>query len=268
MHPNSAYHGVTDEENLKFAVHRGFGTWVAVADDEIKSHLIATAPFYYEAGKLKAHLVRHNPLAKNLYRQAQNISKGIRCTLIVSGPDSYISPDWYGMDDQVPTWNYVSVHIHGRLHILPDCELRTIIDKLSATFESRLSDLKPVWTSSKMESSKMSTMMRSIVPIEFIIESIEGTWKLGQAKPTEARFRVAAQLAALSSIDSVGPLGLGMEHSVFARIHEKEFGGKHDELTHSKTKRKHRNNDVDSQFHVPFWAFMAVCIALFISLNY
>ena len=43
--------------------------------------------------------------------------------LAVIGPDGYISPDWYGtheqVPDQVPTWNYIAVHLRGILHPLP-----------------------------------------------------------------------------------------------------------------------------------------------------
>lgn len=267
MHPNARYHEVSDEQNFNFAVHRGFGTWVAITDDDSSNLLIATAPFYHEAGKLKAHLVRSNPLAERMNRQSQR--NGIKCTLIVSGPDSYISPDWYGLDDQVPTWNYVSVHIHGWLKLLPDCELRPILDNLSETFESRISDTKPVWKSTKVDASKMTAMMRAIVPIEFTIDKIQGTWKLGQAKPQGARSRVAAELAGLNLINSLEPLALGMEQELFSRIHEREFMGNHRELIECRNMlNKQRTKKNDTKFYVPFWAFLSVCVALIISLSY
>jgi transcriptional regulator len=39
-----------------------------------------------------------------------DVGAAVPSTLIVNGVDGYISPDWYGIDGQVPTWNYVTVH--------------------------------------------------------------------------------------------------------------------------------------------------------------
>jgi len=39
--------------------------------------------------------------------------------LIVSGRDAHVSPDRYGLPDQVPTWNKVAVHLRGHLHPQP-----------------------------------------------------------------------------------------------------------------------------------------------------
>ena len=39
--------------------------------------------------------------------------------VIVRGPDAYISPAWYPSKAEhgrvVPTWNYVTAHVYGRL---------------------------------------------------------------------------------------------------------------------------------------------------------
>ena len=66
--------------------------------------------------------------------------------LAVSGPDSYVSPDWYGTGtaDQVPTWNYVAVHIRGTLRRRADETLRAHLDALSARFERAGSIVAPV----------------------------------------------------------------------------------------------------------------------------
>ena len=45
---------------------------------------------------------------------ARAIANGAAVRLIVEGPEGYISPDWYGVADQVPTWNYVAVHLVGK----------------------------------------------------------------------------------------------------------------------------------------------------------
>ena len=102
------------------------------------------------------------------------------------GPDAYISPDWYGAPDQVPTWNYVAVHLRGTLHALPVETLRDHADALSARFEADLLPKTP-WVSTKMTEGVMERMMRMILPFRLRSPAIDGTWKLNQNKPPEMR---------------------------------------------------------------------------------
>ena len=115
--------------------------------------------------------------------------------MIVSGPDAYISPDWYGVPDQVPTWNYVAVHLRGILHPAPDTGLKSHLDAVSDHFEATLAP-KPLWRSAKMTSGVMDRMMRMILPFRLDVTSIDGTWKLNQNKPADVRQAAAAALEA------------------------------------------------------------------------
>ena len=119
--------------------------------------------------------------------------------LSVTGPEGYISPDWYGLTDQVPTWNYVAVHLRGRLELLPEDTLRPLLDRLSDHFEALLAPKTP-WTSAKMSPGAMERMMRMIVPCRLIVDDVQGTWKFGQNKPEAARLGAAdgVEAAALS----------------------------------------------------------------------
>ena len=108
--------------------------------------------------------------------------------LAVQGPHAYISPDWYGVDDQVPTWNYVAVHLTGRLVALDNDALRGSIDRLSTAFEDRIAAQtgKTPWQSEKMSPDALAGMMKAIRPFRFEIEAIDSTYKLSQNKPAIA----------------------------------------------------------------------------------
>lgn len=191
MHPNPVFHTQTDDRNLAFARERAFGV-LAVNGDA--GPLMAHIPFLLdEDGKtIWLHLVRSNPIARALKTpQAARIA--------VSGPDSYISPDWYGVPDQVPTWNYAAVHITGMLELRPQQELHGILDRQSALFEERLLPKKP-WVTGKMSDGVMDRMMRAIVPCRLDVTGVDGTWKFGQNKPDDVRLRAA---------EHVGRDGLG-----------------------------------------------------------
>lgn len=130
----------------------------------------------------------------------------------------------YGIDDQVPTWNYVSVHAKGRLRLLPEADLRNVLDKLSTHFENALSlaTTKPPWIADKMPSSKLDAMMQAIAPIVLDVEELDGTWKLAQRKPQNARLGVAKSLSQLSfklKEACSESLSLGMELGLLSGLH-------------------------------------------------
>ena len=185
MHPNPIYHDADRAQNLDFARTRAFGV-LAVSTAE--APLISHVPFLLSEDGTSAdlHLVRSNPITRVLKSPQA-------ARLAVSGPDGYVSPDWYGLADQVPTWNYVAVHLTGRLEQRPQDELLGLLDRQSAFYEARLLP-KPPWHSDKMEPEALERMMRMIVPVRLSIETVEGTWKLSQNKPEPARTAVADQI--------------------------------------------------------------------------
>lgn len=183
MHPNPAFRTETETQNLAFARQRGFGTLAVHGED---GPLLSHIPFLLdEAGtSVDLHLVRSNPILRRLDTPQPAV-------IAVMGPDGYVSPDWYGIDDQVPTWNYVAVHLRGVLERLPQDAMRDMLDRQSAGFEARLLP-KPPWTPGKMTPEVLDRMVRQIVPCRMVIERVEGTWKLNQNKTPGARKQAAA----------------------------------------------------------------------------
>lgn len=201
MHPNPAYRGPDAARNLTFARDRGFGA-LTIAGPE--GPLAAHIPFVMnEAGDgLMAHIVRSNPIWRALRTgEAQAL-------VMVSGPDGYVSPDWYGVDDQVPTWNYVAVHLRGVLRLAPPEGLGAHLAALSATFETRLAP-KPPWAIDKMTEEPLQRMMRMIAPVEMDITGVDGTWKLSQNKPDDVRLRAA---------EAIGASDVGTEMAALANL--------------------------------------------------
>ena len=186
MHPNPTFRKTGSARTLDFARTRGFGLLVLNGPDV---PLTASVPFLLSGDGTTAllHLVRSNPITRHL------VDGGQAAKIVVSGPDAYVSPDWYGIEDQVPTWNYVAVHLFGRLERLDPSALRGVIDDTSAHFENALAP-KPVWTSAKMTPDTLDRMMRQIVPFRFIVTEAEATWKLGQNKPDDVRLRAADEM--------------------------------------------------------------------------
>ena len=186
MHPNPAFRKASTEDAMEFAHQRGFGILsVNGTDGPIAAHVLFTiSP---DGRFIEAHVMRSNPIARALTTPQSAL-------LAISGPDGYISPDWYGVENQVPTWNYVAVHIRGQLSLTPETGLLGVLERLSTEFESRLAP-KPVWLTEKVSTDVLNKMMRMIVPVRLDITSTDSTRKLGQNKPEEARLGAADSLA-------------------------------------------------------------------------
>lgn len=200
MHPNPAFRAEARTRHIDFARERAFGV-LAVSTQA--APLLSHVPFLLneDAAWADLHLVRSNPIVRVL-KQSQP------ARIAVSGPDGYVSPDWYGIDDQVPTWNYVAVHLTGNLELRPMDELRDVLDRLTAEFENRLLP-KPPWMASKMAEEALDRMMRMIVPCRLNISDIDGTWKLNQNKPDEVR---------LAAADHIGSGRVGSEIAQLAAL--------------------------------------------------
>ena len=182
MHPNPIYHTADAAKNLAFARSRAFGSLsVATEDGPLVSHI----PFLLSDDGTTAefHLVRSNPIARALHQPLRGI-------LAVNGPDSYISPDWYGMENQVPTWNYVAVHLKGEVTLQPQETMRDLLDRQSADYEQRLLPKTP-WKVGKVDPDALDKLLRMIVPCRLAIAAVDGTWKFSQNKPEAARLGAA-----------------------------------------------------------------------------
>lgn len=175
--------------SLAFADVRGFGMVCAWNGSR---PIASSLPFYLsaaEGGALHAlfHVARGNPLVK--------FADGSTPWLLaISGPDAYVSADWYVSSDQVPTWLYQSVHLTGPVRVLSDEELAVQVDALSAKFESRLLPKKP-WTSGKMTPARLEAMKKAIIGLVMTVEDVEGSFKLNQHKSEADYAAVAGALA-------------------------------------------------------------------------
>lgn len=182
MHPNPTFRKAETALALQIARERAFGTLVVSAEPV---PLLAHVPFLLaeDGASADLHLVRSNPICR-----ATGPAR-----LAVTGPDGYVSPDWYGIEDQVPTWNYVAVHLTGRLEALDPAMLPDMLARQSAFFEDRLRPKTP-WTMEKMSPEVTARFLRMILPFRLHVEDVQSTVKLGQNKDDAVRLAAAERL--------------------------------------------------------------------------
>jgi len=175
MHPATAFRETDEDKLVAQLARQPFATIAAAPDGRPR---VAHAPLVIRrrdgALALDFHLSRSNGLAPF-------IETGFLAVAVSLGPDAYVSPDWYESEDQVPTWNYLSVEAEGPVTALTEAELESLLDDLSAQEEARLAP-KPPWMRGKMSPGRFETMARGIVGARLAVDRLEGTFKLSQNK--------------------------------------------------------------------------------------
>lgn len=122
--------------------------------------------------------------------QKQTLQEGTTVLAIFSGPHSYISPTWYTQLN-VPTWNYIAVHVYGKIRIMEGQQLWQALSRLVDYFEqSRPCPLKMEEIPEKI----LHDDFRGIVGFEIQIETMQAAYKLSQNRDAESYGQVIRQL--------------------------------------------------------------------------
>jgi len=144
-------------------------------------------------GTLEAHLAKANP-------HAEAIAAGGPCTVVFQGPDAYVSPRWYvDPAKNVPTWNYVAVHVHGVPRPVTGAEaLLALIGRLTDEHEAYI---EQPWSIREAQ-AHAEHLARHILGFTLEIESLEGKYKLSQNRSDGDRAGVLREFAKLGSDDA------------------------------------------------------------------
>lgn len=138
--------------------------------------LITHLSLIYEKDKLIGHIDIFNPQAKLL--KDDNV-----VTIIFGGPQCYISPTVYSTT-QLPTWNYIKVHLKGKVKAIESKEaLKQSLITMTEFLEAP--DHKYVLES---DNPRLGANLNYIEMFEITITDWEGKFKLSQDKnPKDTR---------------------------------------------------------------------------------
>ncbi|MEM5518403.1 FMN-binding negative transcriptional regulator [Henriciella sp. AS95] len=196
MHPAPAFLDTDRDRLLRRIDAWPFALVIAVADGR---PVVAHTPVLVDkAGLLSFHLSRGNPATAAIERSG-------RALIVFSGPNEYISPDWYETADQVPTWNYLSVEAEGTTSIMDETNTASFLDHLSERFEDELYP-KPAWTRDKMTPGRFEAMLGGITAFNLTPERLQGITKISQNKSAETRKRAAAHLKAVGGDPTISAM--------------------------------------------------------------
>jgi transcriptional regulator len=149
--------------------------------------LIATfLPILYdpsvgEHGAILAHVARNND-------QWREPAAG-ESLFILHGPDAYVSPSWYPSKREhgraVPTWNYLTAHVYGRLVVHDDAAwVESMVRRLTERHEEGRAE---PWSVDDAPPAYVAGQLRAIVGLELLISRVEAKVKMSQNRPEADR---------------------------------------------------------------------------------
>ena len=162
MYVPSAFAPTDDAVHELLLRHRA-ADLVTVGPDGLTATML---PFLYDARRrtLRGHLARNN----DHWRTAD----GATALVIVRGPDAYISPSWYATKAEhgrvVPTWNYVTAHVHGVVTVHDDpAWVGDLVRELTARHEAGRAT---PWSVDEAPPKFYAGQLRAIVGVELAVE--------------------------------------------------------------------------------------------------
>lgn len=158
------------EEVKDFLVKNSFGILISQVEGKISGTHIPMELDTDENGNdvLIGHISKANPQSKYLINQEEILA-------IFNGPHSYVSSSWY-QKENVPTWNYVAVHIYGTVKIIEGEKLLNSLKKLVDKYEKNSEN--PV--SVEKLSSRTMKEINGIIGFSIKINEIQAAYKLSQ----------------------------------------------------------------------------------------
>jgi transcriptional regulator len=193
MYTPEIYKNENSEEIKKFLQENSFGILINQSNGKLCATHIPLELDVNKEGEdiLYGHISKENPQWKGFTDNDQVLA-------VFSGPHSYISSSWYDHEN-VPTWNYVAVHVYGKIKIIEGEgvveSLKKLVDKYEQNSEKpiRIEDL----------SQKTLLQSRGIVAFEIKITEIQATRKMSQNRDAKNYQTIITELEKINTDQSI-----------------------------------------------------------------
>ena len=180
------------EATLEVIRDNAFGLLISTGADALPS--VTHVPMLAEVDSdnivaVTGHLAKANDHVKAL-------ADGQPVTAVFNGPHAYVSPRWYESVNGVPTWNYVSVHVRGRISLSDEIATNTgVVTALSSLFESKA----PKGWMPDFDAASVLQMLDFIVSFRIEVDDVQAKFKLSQNRAAADRRGVISALEQGSS---------------------------------------------------------------------
>lgn len=177
------FKGKDRDKAIQFMQRYNFAVMITSKDGTpIATHL----PFIITKRKgqliLSSHFAKMNPQTNDLAEK--------RILIIFSQPHAYISPKHYENEQQVPTWNYVSVHAYGTAQIIDKDTSK--IDLLEIMIDDLEPEYRKQWET--LDETYKKGLVQEIVAFEITVNELQFKEKLSQNKRDIERKKISNSL--------------------------------------------------------------------------
>lgn len=171
------------KEIISFIDRFSFGLLLSRNDNRILGTHI---PIISNCNPQNLKLYAHISVANNQWKYIEDQE----VLIIFSEPHAYISTKNYNKQETVPTWNYMAVHVYGKVNILlENHEIKDVIDQTITKYEI---DYLEKWRN--LSEEFRNRMLKGIVTFRIDILEIEGKAKLSQNKSYEEQENIIRNL--------------------------------------------------------------------------
>lgn len=134
---------------------------------------------------LRGHIMKHT----DHHRAFQ---KNDNVLVVFTGRHTYVSGTWYSNPYTASTWNYMSVHIKGKIRLLGESGLAEVLRKTALHFE----DNNPQSTTAfdNLPTAFKQRVMHAIVAFEIEIIEMDTIFKLSQDRDYESYQNIITKL--------------------------------------------------------------------------
>lgn len=170
------YFQVTNVDEIwDFVQKNSFGTIVTTEQGKpIATHLPLQLNKKGDDYYITGHMAYANPQWKTFEGENENV------LVMYQGPHAYISSSWYNHEN-VPTWNYQSVHVYGTPSIMSEQELEEDLILLLQKYERHRKNAA-LWENLSPQTKKQ---IKGIVGFKIKIQEVQAAYKLSQNRTEE-----------------------------------------------------------------------------------
>ncbi|MBO9594408.1 MAG: FMN-binding negative transcriptional regulator [Niabella sp.] len=178
---------MTSNSDIRSFIERfSFGTIITTAADglPVATHL----PFLVEQEEDALVLISHFAKANPQWKQIENNDQVL---VLFHEPHAYISPFHYEKEQNVPTWNYISVHVYGKGSLITEQDaVFQILDQTVAHYEAAYKTRYD-----QLPQDFKFKMSQGIVAFKIRATDIQAKQKLSQNKTTAEQEKIIHTLA-------------------------------------------------------------------------
>ncbi|CAL2081163.1 FMN-binding negative transcriptional regulator [Tenacibaculum sp. 190524A05c] len=127
--------------------------------------------------------------------------KNNKILVVFNGPNGYVSASWGTNKSKGSTWNYMTVHVNGRISFFEGDQLINLMRDFTLLHENGDSNSPTVYDN--LSESYKQRLMPHISGFEIKVEKIEGVFKLSQGVDEETFSNIIEKLEEKNGLDGL-----------------------------------------------------------------